>query len=774
MQKSFVYRIVEFSQRHTFSIVFLTVIISIYLGYFTLQIKIDPDVWDILPEQAEPIRLIEEYGENLTPDYLVVAVESEELFSLDKLKALEEAVNRIEMLPQVNGSINPFNLLTFEKKGKRIRLVPMSPGRKAPATVEELESFKKKLLADPLARNLVISKDSTALCSIIHTDYLDADTELISSVEDVLLDLKPYFQTYLAGSTPIVQTTKRYLVKDLPRLLVMAILVILSVFFIGFRSKRSVLLPLVVVALGTIWTTGAMSLLGFRITIVSIMVPPLVLTLGSSYSIHILNQYYREAKIGANNRKWIAASVSHINKTILLAALTTIIGFGSLLSASLRQIREFGIATSLGIIFCTVLSLFFFPAVLSKLRTPTTHEKDRYLKGNIARLMDRISRVVTKWRFFILAVLIAIVVTFVLSLKYIRYQTDYMSYFKKKEKVVHDNLFVVKNFGGFITINITLTAPEGEDKYFLDPQVLRKISHFEDKLIEDSNIAYISSFISYLKLMNLTMTGNFDIPETRPPILLLSRYLKSISSSPMGKPIVGTLLNGDFSRLTIGMRVYDGEKKTLIYEDKLRSLLNRVGKEIQMKLDPETSPVIWGNSLVSLYISDTITKDQTTSVIVSILLIFLVTAISFRSVKFGLFSLIPMLTGIMLNFILMTLLDIPFDVVTVMFASVAIGIGIDDSIHLIIQYRKQAQIFHGDNQRILAHTLIIAGRPILLTSVSLVAGLLVLAISSFMPIVYFGILVSLSLFTTTIGALIILPAMISLWPHIKARSPKVE
>jgi predicted RND superfamily exporter protein len=124
-----------------------------------------------------------------------------------------------------------------------------------------------------------------------------------------------------------------------------------------------------------------------------------------------------------------------------------------------------------------------------------------------------------------------------------------------------------------------------------------------------------------------------------------------------------------------------------------------------------------------------------------------------------------MLTGIMLNFILMVVLHIPFDVVTVMFSSVAIGVGIDDSIHLIIRYRRQTKIYaEGEIEidAVLSHTLKTAGRPILLTSLSLMMGLLVLTFSRFLPILYFGLLVSLALLTTTIGALVVLPALLSL------------
>ncbi|MBA7616870.1 Multidrug resistance protein MdtC [subsurface metagenome] len=763
MQKSFIYRLIAFSQKHAVPVVLITAIISAVLGYFALQIEIDPDVWGFLPKQSEALKLIEEYGGGMSDDYLILAVESEEIFALDKLKALEEAIARIEAIPNILGSINPFNFITFKREGKKITPVSMSPGRQAPRSEEELEIFREKLINDPIARNFIISEDLTSLCSFFPAEKnLEDYSEILSSANDVLTDLKPHFRIYLAGQIPIVNTVKVHLKRDVPKFIVISVLVILLVLYFGFRSKRSVLLPLIVVSLGTVWTVGIMSLLGFKMTIVNIMVPPLVLTLGSSYSIHILNQYYREARVGAKDRAWIAGSVSHVNKTILLAALTTVIGFASLLSASLRQIREFGISTSLGITICAVLSLFVFPAILSKLRPPSSLERERVLKGHIARLMEKISGWVIKWRFLFLAILVLITVVFFLSLNDIRYQTDYMSYFRKKEKSVQDNLFVMNKFGGIIALYISIDAPEGRKNYFLDPNVLKKISNFEEMLKEDPDIAYLASFASYLKLMNLTVNGSFDIPEKRPLILLLSRYFKSLSSTAGGKAILGTLANKDFNRLTIAMRIYDSKKKTFLFEDKLKELKKRIEEKINRNFDEESKPLLWGGALVSLSISEALTSDQIKSVIVSVFLVFFITAISFRSLKFGFFTLIPMLTGIMLNFILMTLLDIPFDVVTIAFASVAIGVGIDDSIHLIIQYRKQSIAFPNDKKKVLEHTLKAAGRPILLTSISIIAGLLVLTVSSFMPILYFGLLVSLALCTTTIGALIILPAMLSL------------
>ena len=154
--------------------------------------------------------------------------------------------------------------------------------------------------------------------------------------------------------------------------------------------------------------------------------------------------------------------------------------------------------------------------------------------------------------------------------------------------------------------------------------------------------------------------------------------------------------------------------------------------------------------------------------IIAIVLIFIITSLSFRSVSYGFFSLIPLATGIMLNFIFMVAFSIPLDITTVLVSCVTIGVGVDNSIHFLIQFRKQRKAFPDDFAKVISFTLRITGRPILLTTVSIVGGLLILTLSSFRPIIYFGLLVAFSLLATAVGTLVVLPAVLS----IKQLRPK--
>lgn len=764
MINDFVRRGVDFCIRRRIVVFVLAALVTGLMTWAALRIQIDADVTNLLPRNLKEMELTEKFGRSKDSGELLVALKAEEICTLQKLAALEQAIRRISEHPQVTGAIHPFNMVGFQSDGGRLRVTPMGPGGWAPRTEAELLEFKRRLRGNGLARNLILSADGSQVCAVFPIDLAQDYTGLISLVEDSVRPLKAHYEVFVTGTPIIMQTTKDALIKDVPKFLSMSFLVILVVLFLSFRSVRSILLPLLVVCLGTLWTVGTMVLLGFKLTVASIMVPPLVLTLGSSYSIHVLNQYYRETRHEPGDRGWIPGAVTLVVQTVFLAAMTTIIGFGSLVTATLRQIKEFGIATAIGIFYCMLLALLLLPAMLSLTRNPRPAESARVLEGGIARFMKRLAAWVIRWRWAILGVVALTVVAFAVSLRYIQYQTNYMAYYRKSEKLIQDSQAVVESFGGYTNIFLTIEAPGNQPNYFLDPEVLGKVADFERRLAADPDVSYIFSFTTLLRLMNQAQTGEDRIPDRRAPILLASRYLRAIAASPYGNSLEILPANEDFSRINMAIRVYDSGRRAVILEPQMKKLLKRMDALMEETLAGLPRPQLWGRSLVLLYISETMSRDQLWSTLSSIVLIFLVTALGFRSVRLGAITLIPLLSGIMLNFVLMVALAIPFDVVTVMFCSVAMGVGIDDSIHLLVWHRRMLARYPdpADRGQALSETLVIAGRPMLLTSLTIVTGLLVLVFSRFMPILYFGLLVSLALFTTTVGALVALPAVLSL------------
>ena len=760
--KSLTHRLFSFSQRHPLLIIALTAVVTIGLGYFATQVQIRSEIEDLIPEDGEMTQLIQKYrGSKTDTNYVMLAVERDDPFDAEALKAFADAIQQIGELSTIKIVLHPFNIISFRKQGSKLEIVP--PADDPPQRPQEIEQLKALLSSDPIAEGLLISRDRKVLSALFETDTFEDFRTEMRAFQRIAAALEKHYKVYTTGMALAAVKGNQYVAKDLPKLLALTGMFILLVYYLGFRSLRAVALPMLVVCLGTVWTVGFMSLLGYSITMVSIATPPLVLTLGSSYSIHILNQYYREGAHKNGKGQWILLSVSHIQKTIFLAAATTVIGFASLLTTQTSQIREFGLATSVGIVSCALLSLFFLPTVLSLLKPPALSQTKRVMRGGLHRFMQRLSSFALGHPIPILSGVVIIAIVFGLSVGRIGHQFDYFAYFPKNEKLVQDTKYLAGKLGGLQQLNFTLVAPNGEKNYFLSRDVLEQVDLFEEQLRSSPYVMNTISFTSYLKHLNRVMTGEYSIPETRGLMLLLARYIRAISASQSpDNGFLDAIANEDFSELSITFRVYNLEEGHYLFEDKLAVLAEQIYRDSERLLPAELQGELWGNSLRFLSVSRIVTRDQRVSLLISFLLIFATTTIAFRSFFYGFCSLFPLMTGIIINFIVMALFKIPLDMTTVMIANIAVGVGVDNSIHLLLQFRRQKQLYPNDIPKIFEHTLTITGRPILLTSASIVGGLLILALASFVPIVYFGILISLTLFATAVGSLVVLPVILSL------------
>lgn len=765
-----VHRLVDFTQHHAWLVIAAVAAVTVVLGFFALRLKVDATTGNLIPESAAVRRLTEKYGQaNTDDDHVLLVFMGPDLFTAAGLGRVADACAKVQTLEHVHPGITPFGFLTFENRDGRLAIGTAGPGGGAPGTDAEALALRERLFADPQARNLVISSDGDALCAIFPVDSVDNRSPLLAAVEGVIAPLRPAIDARIVGMVPFHDALLKHLYADLPVFLGLALLVILVSYYLAFRTLRSLVLPVLVVVLGTVWTAGTMALLGFPLTLVSVMTPPLVLILGSSYSLHMLNQYYREARVSGTDRRWIADSATHISTTIFLAAITTVFGFVSLLTASMRQLRQFGMATAVGIVYCGVLAMFFLPAALSLLKPPTAVQRERVLEGLLTRTIGRLAGVVTHGRWIVFLVSVVVVAGFAVALGGVRFETNFTKYLRKTEPVVVNNNLLIDKFTGFEYLYLTLSAPDDRPGYFQDPAVLADIGEFERRLAADPDVKYLSSFTAYLRGMNKAMTGAAEVPTSRPLVLLLSRYFAALAATSAGGELTGTLMNKDFSRYTIVLHVWDSAAHDLAFENSLKTILPRLKALGTGTLPAGVTAEYWGEVITVLQTSAIMLRNQISSIALSVVLVFLVSALVLRSARHGLVVLAPLAVGIMLNFIVMAVFQIPLDAVTITFASIAIGIGVDNAIHLVIQYRRQREIWPGEPEKVIGHTLKAAGRPMVLTTLSIMAALLVFVFSAFRPIVYFGVLISLSLVMTTAGALILLPSLLYVGSKREAR-----
>lgn len=745
-------------QNHARATVAGIVAVTLAFGFFAFTgLEFSADYSDMIPASNNLFEIEGKSEEDFPSDYIVM-VTSPDLFSAEVLEPVHTALQAMKEHPDVGDISSVFDYSTIEKKGARLVTVPLLPETKGDVwTQERAETFRKRTMNDDIVSGLFVSDDRESL--IFSFKVRSNEPALLEDFNRIFEPVTAVAKTSTIGEITITNRVMEYLSHDLITLLSLSFAVILLIYFISFRAKRASFIPFSLSVVGIVWTLGIMALLGFRLTVVNIVTPVLVLTIGSSYSIHVLTEYFQRYHEGDPN--YIQTSVARIGKTILLACITDIVGFLSLLMARTDAFKEFGITVSIGITFCALLSVTYLPAVLTITTAPRTHHMRYFRHGFISRISRMLSRrVMQKWPVYLIVAL-GVLIGFLLTRNSIAIQTNYMNYFPRKEQLIINSLAITREFKGIHNHYITLQAPEGEEGYFLRPEVLARTYRFEQALAEETeDISKIMSYAQYVAFMNRIYTGESEIPASPGLIHLLNRFMIILSQDSSTEEAFRLLINENGNQITITLRAWDsseGDLQTVASAKRLNEIIHSkaslLGEEVEMTL--------WGDGTDAIRFSDSIQEDQRRATTVSFILVFLISVVSFRSVLFGIYSIIPIMVGIMANYVFMFFTHIPFDIITITFTSVIIGVGIDDAIHFLIRYRQKVNGSpSGRTALLLRATIHETARPILLTTAAIVLGISMLAFGSYVPIRYFGVLVSVSLLATMASTLIILPPII--------------
>ncbi|MCX7029539.1 MAG: MMPL family transporter [Spirochaetes bacterium] len=772
---SVVRRLLSFATRHPWPLIAATGAVTVLCAFFATRLEIDTDLSGLLPKDAEVTRLVEHYGGKVAEtDVLVIAIRGPDLLRLDALGAFSDAIDAIAVMPGVTAVISPFSLPTFQRAADgRLQVVPLSEGRKAPRDEAGLAAFEARLSATRYARNLVVSPDGGLLACFVQVEAKRDPTPLLAEVRRAMdgIDLEGV-TTHVTGTVAFAERTRLYLGRDAVRLLALAAAVILAFYWLGFRAARGVFLPLVVVLLGTLWSVGLMGLLGLKLTLVSIVAPPLILIFGNEYAIYVMNEYYRMGRetVPAAGHAWIDAAVAKVARPILMAFVTTMVGFLSLCVTDIRQTQEFAIVASFGSAACGLLALFFLPALLTLFPRPTEDRTRNLLEGPLSRLMTRTSALVTRRPWAVLAFLPVAAATFAVGLGMIEFNTDPATYFPPRDPVIRDMYVLTGEIGGFDEMHVTLEAPEGTRAYFLDPGVLRAVSELEAAVRADPDVCYSLSLPSFIADARYALDGTEGLPASRSVVLLFSRLVAAAAGGPEGIPLLGNLSDAGLGRLTLTFRIYNSDTGHFMDEQRFRSFIARFERAVAEHPVGEARPVVWGELLRNLSLADSLRRFLIISMAISMGIIFCISALTFRSLLRGLFAVLPLACGLMLNFAFMGFAHIPLDMTTIMVANITIGVGIDSAIYLVIEYRRQLRLRPGDFAGAIAATLQVMGRPVILSTASIAAGLLVLATAAFRPVVYFGLLVVFSLTVTAAGNLVLLPALLAVEHRLRSKA----
>ena len=667
-----------------------------------------------------------------------------------------------------NNTLETYALMEKDDDGNRI----------LPRTEDDFIEFRRKLTRNPAFKEGIYAVDHdtgriTDFGMIVRFVNITDQDPIAREIAAIANDFQGLTIVPMGIPIGVIQFTD-YMRRDLFTFLPITLMVVAVVFFFNFRSFRGVVLPFSTVTMAMTWIMGLMGYLGFKITPVGISLPALMCAVGSSYAIHILNQYYANFDMITRQglKRGLRNTMSHISITVLLAALTTFVAFMTLAPTGIIAISNWGILSAIGVFFAFFISITLIPAslaVMKHTRPKLLLKRNNSMKKTVVdRIIAMMTQLSVKHYKAVLAVVSILTIISGAGLSRVQVESDFDSYFKENDPLRVNGDIIAEKFVGDSGFNILINS--GEENGIKTSAFLTEVEDIRNWLTSDDNphlnIGRTDTFNDFIKTMHFAMNGDnpdyYKIPESDMDILDYLEIYDGEDTDSDGRPDdLASYIDPAYRTLNIVTRVKEKEGKESFGTARVDNLITQIKAHLDQDLPKEYTYTITGFLVINVIMSKYIVQGQLQSLMLSLIVIFIIVTLLFSNIKAGILSLIPMSVAVLFNFGIMGWLGINLDMVTSVIAAITIGIGVDDTIHFLntFKYNRERGLSLNDT---IENTLAVSGKAIIYTSLALIFGFITLTISNFKPIILFGILMSLTMIATTIGALLVLPAIIKL------------
>ncbi|WP_211441714.1 efflux RND transporter permease subunit [Collimonas humicola] len=747
-----------------------TLLLTVVLAYFAsgLRVVIDPTA---LNPQSHPFtqstKLIDKvFGSEYLVLIGVTATEGD-IFQPAVLQRVKQITDELEATP---GVVKSTLVSLAAPQAKNIH--GTSEGfearpllGKTDLSEQEQKDLRAALKANPVYMNTIVSPDfKTAAILVELKERSDGFAKMVAPVKAIVdAQAGPEVKLTMGGNSVYLDKSEEFAGR-MGYLFPIAVLVIGLLHFEAFRSKQGLILPLVTAILGVIWGLGIMGALGQQLDIFNSPTPILILAIAAGHAVQLLKRYYEEYERLRQttslapqeaNKEAVIRSMVGVGPVMLIAGGIAAISFFSLQIFDLSSVRAFGLFTGIGIVSAVMLEMTFIPAVRSLLRAP--NDKERAIEAKL-RIWDRIPRwigrqVLSKKRRKIIGLCcVLLVATSAFGISHIVVNNASRIYFADDLKIRQDDDFLNRQIGG--TNSLYLMIDAGAADGIKDPAILRGMDRLQQFVASQPNVGKIVSIVDYIKRMNQAMHADaadeYRIPASRE---LVSQYLLLYSMS--GQP-------DDFNAYVDYN--YSSAKMTVLLKtgntDYLKQLIGSIQAKAADEFGDRAKLMVGGDVALNIALTDTMVNGKTKNIIQIAIVIFLVSALVFRSLTVGLIVLAPLFVTILVIFGTMGLFGIPMNIPNSLFAAMAVGIGADYAIYLLYRFREQIKSGE-DIDGAIQHTLASAGKAILFVATAVAGGYSVLSLSiGYLPHLWLAIFIVLGMFVSAFASLFLVPTLI--------------
>ena len=720
-----------------------------------LRLRIDPSTEPLLPT-GDPAR--DDYAEAIrhfgADEIFVIAMRTQDVFAYESLTALQRVSDSIRQVDGVRGVRSLIDVYSFRYVASEDWVEVRPFIEEVPQDPAELEILRARALADPVYRRTLVSDDARAAgLTVSFREMSDAEfiaRDIDGQIAAILSEETTQERRFHVAGRPHVKTRVFHvMIRDLTLLIPLALVAMAVAAWFAFGTRRGVILTLGTALGANLWTFAAMAVLDSALTILTTLLAPTLIALGCVYSVHVYARWEEELARLGDPRAAAGDAAEHLRAPVLVAGLTTAIGFGALMLSDVPAVFALGAFSVFGVASITLIVLAGLPAVLALLPAPSRagawlERLDAALDARLAALTGGAAR----RRRAVQATALVAAVLAAAAIPRIEIDTDYLSFFSPADPVRRDFEAVNEALAGAVPIYVPLS---GEPGAFRDPELLSRVEALQARLDAVPGVSRTLSFLDTLRVLNRAVEGDDPaeerIPDSRAGVTELLFMI------PKGE--LGRFANVDHSRVNLVVRT--GEVGSAAVRSLTAQLEAQVGAT---KLPAGVSSAVTGNAILLNRSADGIASGQPRTVGVAAVAIFVLIAIALRSLSLGFVAMVPNLLPVLLFFGLLGAGVAPLSLPTSLIGSVALGIAIDDTAHFLFRYRRERAAGRDEIEAI-RETGRRVGRPIAITSLMLSVGFGVVALSGFASLREFGLLSALTMLLCAVADLVLLPAVLA-------------
>jgi predicted RND superfamily exporter protein len=732
------------------SVLAVTRLVDLHTGHFRLEI--DPSANRLLSEHNPAKQFYDQARRTFGSDeILVITLTSPDVFTHDTLARIDRMTRRIGAVEAVDHVVSLTNAMDIRSVEGGLDIEPFFDNLgEGP---EAIKTMRQRVLDNPVYSGSLVSKSGDATALIVYFQDID-DREFIShGIHDKIVSIvneeKGPNQVWFTGTPHFKVSVIKILIHDLKWMPPLITLIMALVLVVCYRTLLGVVVPLVTVIVGVALSLGVIAALGYSLSMISVLVPPLLMILGLSYSVHVVSDYQQHRQETPDKAVLVRDTLKRILLPVLLTGMTTVAGFISMIVNPIDAISEFGELAVIGVVIITLLSVTFTPALLRFIdwKTPAVADTGTVRPTLFERFIDRVAVFDLKHKnaiFLFSGILFALGLAGLLR---IHVSADIMTSFSRDSEVRQAFELVNKKLGGANPLYIVIDG--GHPDAFKEPANLNTLRALQSWLDQQPEIGGSVSIADYIMLVNRALHDNhpayFAIPDNR---RLITQLLFLSSSDELNR-----IVDSRFQTANVIVRA------KVISSDDMATLIDHInarlaGLPAHLKAQATGNPVLITKTLTEIILG------QAKSVGLALVIVYAILSLMFMSYRIGFIALIPNLLPIAIYFGSLGFFGVSLNPSTSLIAPMVLGIAIDDTIHYFARFNREVRRLADDRKATLA-ALKAVGRPMTYTSVALCLGFLALTTSELSMQVQVGLMAAWALAVAWLCDFLLTPALCS-------------